>query len=179
MSSSEDRHGLRGPRGAPRRGALLALGTAALTLTLAGCGFQRRQPPSLRFRSIALVGFSPDSPLRAELARQLGAQVQLRADPAQADVVLQVTEDREDTTAVAQTAFAQVREVKLLRRFGFKAMARDGSELLAPAQQELTRNLTYSETAALAKEAEMREIYRAMDVDIADQVLRRLAAVLR
>ena len=159
------------------RRALLALGAASLVL--AGCGFQRRQPPSLRFRSIALVGFSPDSALRAELARQLGEQVQVLDDPTRADVVLQALDDREDTTAVAQTAFAQVREVKLLRSFGFKATARDGSELLVPSQQALTRNLTYSETAALAKEAEMREIYRAMNADIAGQVLRQLAAVLR
>lgn len=151
----------------------------AATLGLAGCGFQRRQPPSLRFRSIALVGFEPDSPLRAELARQLGEQVQLLDNPAQAEVLLQALADREDTTAVAQTAFAQVREVQLLRTFGFKATARDGTELVPPTQQQLARNLTYSETAVLAKEAEAREIYRAMDVDIAGQVLRRLAALLR
>lgn len=149
------------------------------TVALAGCGFQRRQPPSLRFGSIALVGFAPDSPLRVELARQLGAQVQVLDSPAQADVVLQALDDREDTTVVAQTAFAQVREVRLLRSFGFKAAARDGTELVPPTQQQLARNLTYSETAVLAKEAETREIYRAMDIDIAGQVLRRLAALLR
>ncbi len=160
---------------AMRRRCLLS----AATLALAGCGFQRRQPPTLRFRSIALVGFSPDSPLRAELARQLGAQVQLLDNPAQADVVLLALADREDTTAVAQTAFAQVREVQLLRTFGFRASARDGTELVPATQQQLARNMTYSESAVLAKDAEAREIYRAMDVDIANQVLRRLAALLR
>ncbi len=164
------------PLGPSRRRLLAAV---AATATLAGCGFQRRLPPTLRFGSIALVGFAPDSPLRAELARQLGAQVQVLDAPGRADVVLQALDDREDTTAVAQTAFAQVREVQLLRSFGFKATARDGTELVPPTQQQLVRNLTYSETAVLAKEAETREIYRAMNVDIAGQVLRRLAALLR
>ncbi len=152
---------------------------AAAASVLAGCGFQRRQPPELRFRSIALLGFAPDSPLRAELARQLGAQVQVLDNPALAEVVLQALADREDTTAVAQTAFAQVREVQLLRTFGFKATARDGTELVPPNQLQLARNMTYSESAVLAKEAEAREIYRAMDADITAQVLRRLAALLR
>jgi LPS-assembly lipoprotein len=166
-----------------RRGLMLrqrrALVLAMAALPLAGCGFRLRQPPSLRFRSIALVGFAPDAPMRRELNRQLAAQVQVLADPLQAEVVLQVLADREDTTAVAQTAFAQVREVQLLRTFGFKATARDGTELVPPTQQQLARNVTYSETAVLAKEAETREVYRAMDVDIAGQVLRRLAALLR
>ena len=166
------------PKSAPSQRRRHVLGVVAAAL-LAGCGFQRRQPPELRFRSIALAGFSPDSPLRAELARQLGAQVQILDNPALAEVVLQALADREDTTAVAQTAFAQVREVQLLRTFGFKATARDGTELVPPTQQQLARNMTYSETAVLAKEAEAREIYRAMDSDIAAQVLRRLAALLR
>lgn len=174
MWSSEAGRRLRPGR---TRRRLLTLLTA--TLVMAGCGFQRRQPPSLRFRSIVLVGFSPDSPLRAELARQLGEQVQLVDSPERADVVLKALADREDTTAVAQTAFAQVREVQLLRTFGFRATARDGTELVPATQQQLTRNMTFSESAVLAKDAEAREIYRAMDVDIANQVLRRLAAVLR
>jgi LPS-assembly lipoprotein len=43
-----------------QRRSLLMLGTAAL----AGCGFELRQAPKLPFRSLALVGFAPASPLR-------------------------------------------------------------------------------------------------------------------
>jgi LPS-assembly lipoprotein len=37
--------------------------------------------------------------------------------------------------------------------------------------------MSYSETAALAKEDEERQLYRAMQSDIVTQVMRRLASV--
>ena len=50
-----------------RRSALGALGAAAL----AGCGFELRRAPELRFRSIALAGFKPKSTLADELRHQM------------------------------------------------------------------------------------------------------------
>ena len=41
----------------------------------------------------------------------------------------------------------------------------------------LKRELTYTESAALAKEQEEAFLYRAMQSDIVSQVLRRLASV--
>ena len=44
---------------------------AAAAAGLAGCGFQLRQPPQMPFKSIALIGFAPKSPLAAELRSTL------------------------------------------------------------------------------------------------------------
>jgi LPS-assembly lipoprotein len=41
----------------------------------------------------------------------------------------------------------------------------------------LSRDMSYSETAALAKEQEENLLYRAMQSDIVAQVMRRLASV--
>ena len=41
----------------------------------------------------------------------------------------------------------------------------------------LARDLTYNETDALAKQQEADFLYRAMQTDLVDQVMRRLAAV--
>ena len=51
-----------------RRTALAALGGIAL----AGCGFELRRAPELRFSSLALAGFKPKSTLADELRRQIG-----------------------------------------------------------------------------------------------------------
>jgi hypothetical protein len=52
-----------------------------------------------------------------------------------------------------------------------------GKELIPASEILLTRDMTYNESIALAKEHEETLLYRAMETDIASQVLRRLASV--
>ena len=74
-----------------RRVALGLLGVTAL----AGCGFELRRAPELRFRSIALNGFKPRSTLAEELRRQIGMSTTTSVvdNPLQAQVVLDVLTD--------------------------------------------------------------------------------------
>jgi LPS-assembly lipoprotein len=78
---------------------------------------------------------------------------------------------------VASTSAGQVREVQLRVRLRFRVATPSGKLLLAAAELLLTRDMSYSETAALAKMQEEALLYRAMEDDIAAQVLRRLAAI--
>lgn len=155
-----------------RRSLLLA--AAAL---LAGCGFQQRRAPVLAFRSIALAGFAPRSPLADELRRTLATRVQVLDNPMQAEVVLQASTDRREKSVVASTSAAQVREFQLRVKFDFRAHTPAGRELIAPATLLLSRDMSYSEAAALAKEQEEAELYREMQSDVVLQVMRRLSAI--
>lgn len=165
MWSSERRRLLRGT---------LALPSLAV---LAGCGFQMRQPARLAFASIALTGFAPRSPMAEQLRRELARQVRVVQAPAEAEVVLQALEDVRERSVVASTAAAQVRELQLRLRLHFRATTPGGRELIPRAELMLARDLSYRETAALAKAHEEAELVREMQSDIVAQVLRRLAAV--
>jgi LPS-assembly lipoprotein len=162
-----------------RRRALAALAglTGLAAMTTAGCGFQRRAAPVLGFSRIALTGFGARSPLAAELQRSLAERVQIVATPGQAEVVLQALTEQRDKSAVASTTAAQVRELEIRLRFGFRAHTPSGRELVAPVELLLVRNLSYTESATLAKEQEEAELYREMQTDVVNQVLRRLAAI--
>ena len=160
-----------------RRLLLLALAGVGASLTLGACGFDLRQPARVSFGSIALVGFARRSPLADELKRQLQKQVPVLDAPDKADVVLQALDDVREKSVVASTAVAQVRELQLRLRFNFRARTPGGRELIARAELLVSRDLSYSETAALAKEHEEAELYREMQTDIVAQVLRRLASV--
>jgi LPS-assembly lipoprotein len=159
---------------ASRRRLLAAAGAAA---ALGGCGFQLRQPPRLAFASIHFQGFAPRSPLALELRRELAQQVRVLDDAARADVVLQAILDQRERGVVASTTAAQVRELQLRVRFDFRADTPGGRELIPRTELLLTRDLSYRETAALAKEQEENELLRAMQSDIVGQVLRRLASI--
>lgn len=161
-----------------RRGLLLGLAGASLSaVTLAGCGFELRQPARVSFRSIALVGFARRSPLADELKRQLERQVQVLDTPDKAEVVLQALDDVREKSVVASTAAAQVREVQLRLKFNFRVRTAGGRELIPRAELLVTRDMSYSETAALAKEAEEAELFRDLQSDVVAQVMRRLASV--
>jgi LPS-assembly lipoprotein len=156
------------------RRELLALATA----TLAGCGFELRQAPRLPFRSVALIGFAPQSALAPALRQQLAAShVQVVEVPSRAEAVFEALIDSREKSVVASTSAGQVREVQLRVKLRFRVATPAGKLLLAADELLLTRDMSYSETAALAKAQEEALLYRAMEDDIVSQVLRRLAAI--
>lgn len=161
----------------PARRRLLLAAAAGAAALLAGCGFTRRAPPRLGFESIGLVGFAPRSPLADALKRRLAEQVRVADGGERVDVVLEARADARERSIVASTAAAQVREVQLRLRFAFSARTPGGRLLIAPAELLVQRDLSYSETAALAKAHEEAELYREMQADVVQQVLRRLASV--
>ncbi len=158
-----------------RRQALGLIGASAL----AGCGFELRRAPELRFRTLALAGFGPKSPLAEELRTSIDAsQTTVVVDAApKAQVVLEALADAREKSVVASTAFGEVRELQLRSRFHFRLRTPQGRELIPATEILLTRDMSYRESAALAKEQEEAALYRSMQSDIVAQVLRLLASV--
>jgi LPS-assembly lipoprotein len=148
-------------------------------LTLAGCGFELKRPPELSFKTIQLTGFAARSPLATELKASIDASATTRVVEAAKDaqVVLQALGEVREKSVVAQTAANQIREFELRYRFGFRVRTVTGKDLIPDGEILLRRSLTYTESAALAKEQEEAFLYRAMQTDIVSQILRRLASV--
>ncbi|TFY98091.1 LPS assembly lipoprotein LptE [Ramlibacter rhizophilus] len=161
-----------------RRRAVLPLAAAAL---LAGCGFQLRQAPDFAFDSIFLA--IPDSsPLGSELRRNLASIPSVRVLTGaqareQADVVLELSSELRQKVVVAQSASGQVREFQLRSRIVFALRTPQGRQLIAPTELGQQRDISFNESAVLAKEAEENLLYRDMQTDLVQQLLRRLAAV--
>lgn len=144
---------------------------------LSACGFALRRPPALPFNRIALSGFAARSPLADELRRTLSATVQVVEAPSQAEVLLVALLDTREKTVVASTAAGQVREVQLRVKFNFRAQTPGARVLVPTAELLLTRDMSYNETQALAKEQEEARLYGEMQSDVVSQVLRRLSAL--
>ncbi|RYX91878.1 MAG: hypothetical protein EOO28_24070 [Comamonadaceae bacterium] len=165
-----------------QRRTLLAFGAVTATsLALAGCGFQLRKAPDFAFKAL----FSPlaeTSPVGVELKRSLqyGGKVRVITDPRQidqADAILEVVSDVRERSVVGLNASGQVREFQLRLRFNFRLRTPQGKELIPQTEIAQQRDISYSESQALAKEAEEALLYRDMERDIVQQIMRRLAAV--
>ncbi len=158
-----------------RRG-LLMWGTGML---LGGCGFRLRQAPEMAFERLALRGFRYNSPMADALRQQLRGQpaTRLVAAPDAAQAILEALSESIDKSVIPSDTAGLVREIQIRAKLSFRLVTPAGKELLAPAALELSRDMSYNEKDALAKEQEEDLLTRAMLNDIATQVLRRLAAV--
>ena len=157
------------------------LGAGSLALLLVGCGFQLRKPPSFAFESIYLA-LPPMSPLGLELQRALAASgtVTLITDQRQverADLVLELLQELREKVVLGRTSTGAVREYQLRLRLRFRVRNRQGIERIPDTEMLQQRDISYSESAALAKEAEEDLLYRNMQSDLVRQILRRLAAL--
>jgi LPS-assembly lipoprotein len=158
-----------------RRPLLLCSPLVAITTA---CGFKLREWPTMAFRTLAFVGFQPNSPLAASLERELAlASVNVIEPPGRADAVLEALTDARERTVAASTAAGQVRELQLRTRLRFRVATPQGKLLLAPVELLQTRDMSFNETAALGKAQEEQQIFAAMDDDVVGQVMQRLAAV--
>jgi len=152
---------------------LLAI-TAALLLT--ACGFQLRGAANLPFKTIYL-DFAPNSTVGVELRRNIrasGGEVVGQAD--QADVVLKVLADNRDRQVLTLNTNGRVREYALFQRFTFTVTDPKGGVVIPPTAVVLRRVITYDENQELAKQAEEALLYRDMQSDLVQQILRRLSA---
>ena len=150
-------------------------------LALGGCGFQLRGAVQLAFDSI-YVNAGEASLLGNELKRSLESLGTVRVvnDPAQqsgAQAILDFVSEAREKTVVGVTATGQVREFQLRVRLKFRLRTQQGKELIPATELLLQRDISFNESAVLAKEAEEGLMYRDMQSDIVQQLLRRLAAV--
>jgi len=162
-----------------RRTVLTAACATGLASLLSACGFELRRPPEMSFSTMYVNG--GNTALITELRRQLNATTSVRlvpdAEAARAQVILEVLTDQRERVVVGVGTAGQVREFQLRLRFRFRLRNPAGEELIAPVEILQQRDISYSETIALAKETEEQLLYRDMQNELVQQLLRRLASV--
>ena len=158
---------------------LLRFNLAALgTVALAGCGFHLRASQTFPFSSLAIMP-NPGGPLTIELRRSFGSAVRVLGpdEPlTQAQIVLDIVQEQPEKTVVGMNSTGQVREFQLRIRLKFKVRTPQGKELVPETEILQQRDITFNESAVLAKEAEAALLYRDMQTDIVQQLMRRLAS---
>ncbi len=69
-----------------------------------------------------------------------------------------------------------MREFRLRYRVNYRVHDGKGGEYVPPSLVQLTRDVTYNDAEILAKEAEEQLLFRDMQSDMVQQVLRRLSS---
>jgi len=152
--------------------ALLACMLAAL---LAACGFHLRGQAQLPFESLHIPG---NNPLVVELKRNVVAASRTRLvdSPGEAQALLGFTEELREKVILSFNQ-GRVSEYQLRYRVGFRVTDAKGARVYLPTSEILlTRDMAYSDAQVLAKETEEALLFRDMQRDMVQQIIRRLVA---
>ncbi|MFZ6752556.1 LPS assembly lipoprotein LptE [Undibacterium sp. Dicai25W] len=150
----------------------------AMLMSLSACGFKLRGPVSFPFHSI-YIGVPETSEFGALLRRQIRAngQTQVTTKSEDAEVIMDVLLDSREKQVLSLNSQGRVREYNLLYNFSFRLRNASGKEYLEPVKIQLKRTITFNESVVLAKESEEAALYRDMQNDLVQQVMRRLSVV--
>lgn len=155
-----------------RRASRLAAG-AMLCMALAACGFHLRGTAALPFDSIYVSG-SPAFVSQITRAVRAGSQARVATNPKDAQVTLQILAESRERVILSLSAAGRVRELTLRYRVSYRLTDSKGIEYVPATEIILQRNLTYSDADVLGKEQEEALLYRDMQSDAVQQVVRRL-----
>ena len=149
-------------------------------LALAACGFQLRGTAALPFDTLYMV--PPAGPgIALDLKRniQSGTRTTLIDDPKKAEALLEFTQETREKRILSLAANGRVREFQLRYRVGFRVHDGKGGEFVPTSTLQLNRDVTFNDSDVLAKESEEVLLYRDMQFDMVQQIMRRLAAAQR
>ena len=147
--------------------------------SLAGCGFRIRGTAEVPFDTLYLPGATSGIALDLKRYIQAGTNARVVDDPAKADAIMQFTEEARQKEVLSLTGTGKVREFQLRYRVGFRVHDNKGADFVPQSVIQLTRDVTFNDAEILAKEQEEQLLFRDMQTDMVQQILRRLAAAKR
>jgi len=161
-----------------RRLLCIALAT---TLMLSACGFKLRSSilgNNVPFKSI-YIAVPETSPLGIDLRRYIrgSGELEIKQTPAEAEAILEITNEVKSKIILSLNSQGAVREYVLYYYVTIRVRTNKDVVLLEPTTITLKRDISYNDSAALAKEAEEAMLYRDMQSDLVQQILRRLASI--
>jgi len=156
---------------------LLAVLCAAV---LAGCGFQLRGTKSGNLPYKTMVIALPDTAdVRVWLERYINAagSTDIVDDAKTAEATFQQLNDSRQKTILSVNAQGRVREYRLQLNYRFQVVNAKGQTLVPPNEITLSRDITFDDSNVLAKDLEEGLLWRDMNNDLVNQIMRRLSII--
>ena len=149
----------------------------ALALLLSACGFQLRGEAGTGLKSLHVPGGGVAQEIRRTL---VGSPTRVMPNAQGAEAVLRILAEGRDKTVNTITGAGRVYEFQLtlVVRYELTVPGREIA-VITPTEAIARRLVTYSEAAPIAKEAEEQLLFKDMQVELADRILRQVAIARR
>lgn len=164
----------------PSRRRLLLAGGGLTALLVSGCGFRLRGPQALDFATV-YINTPPETELGAQLRRLIATSgtTTVTEDAEQAEARLQILGNDRGREILSLTGAGKVREYQLTQSLRFQLLGQGGKVLIPPTSLLARREYTFDDSQILGKEQEENLLYRDMQNDLVQQLMRRLAVARR
>jgi len=143
---------------------------------VSACGFHLRGSAPVPFNTLYIPDAKTGIALDLKRNIEAGTNAKVIDDPKKADAILELSGESREKIILSLTGTGRVREFRLRYRMGYRVHDGKGGEYVPPSVVLLQRDVTYDDSAILAKEAEEQLLFRDMQSDMVQQVLRRLAS---
>lgn len=146
-------------------------------LLFSGCGFQLRSAANLPFDSLYV-----QAPTGSQFANQFrrvvaaGSATRLVDDPKTADATLVLVQELREKNILSLSGTGRVREFQLRYRMSYRLLDKNSVETLPVSEIVLTRDFSFNDQDTLSKESEEALLFRDMQTDAVQQLVRRLQA---
>jgi LPS-assembly lipoprotein len=150
----------------------------ATALCLAGCGFKLRGPTPMSFSKL-YTNFADGSLVGSDFRRMLRAQdsVEIVAKPEQGELRLMVLQDLREREIVGYSATGRPREYQLRQKLRYRLLDSKADPIGNEVEIVIRRDISTSDALINAKLQEEEQLYREMQGDLVQQLIRRLGAV--
>jgi len=153
-----------------------ALAVLAAAVLMTACGFQLRGSSNLPFDTIYVPGSGGGVALDLKRSIESSSKTRVVDNPKNAQAVFQLIEARQEKEILSLTGAGRVREYRLRYHVRYRVHDAKGRDLVPPTTLNQVRDVTFNDSQVLAKEAEDQLLYRDMQTDMVQQILRQLAA---
>lgn len=157
---------------------LWGVACVALCLVLAACGFKLKGVSPLPFTTI-YTNIAENSAFGASLRRAIVASspsTRFVSQPADAQAKLIELVNNQSLRELSLDAEGRVEEYELNLEFIFQLTDAKGHVILPPTTLRSTRELPYDDHVVQAKQSEISTLFRQMQQNLVDRVVRRLAS---
>lgn len=159
----------------------------ALTLgawAVSSCGFKLRGSFDFIFKSLlilaeqgSVVARSVKSSLDSDNKVQVTLNQVFVEGSSQNEAVLTILSERREKSITALSSSGQITEFQLRFRVVYDVRNSNGKIINPETQIVAQRDFSYNETQALGKQAEEALLYRDLEDDVVQQLLRRLSSI--
>ena len=158
---------------------LRAVFIVLLAAIIAGCGFKLRgSSANLPYKSM-YIALPETADARIWLQRYIRSSgaTEIVYNAKDAEAVFQQVQDSRVKTILTVNTQGRVTEYRLLLNYSFRVVDAKGRELVSANEISLSRDITYSDSDVLAKDLEEGLLWRDMNNDLVNQIIRRLSII--
>jgi len=149
-----------------------------LSASLSACLFTARQKAFIPYKAVAVTG-KPSPTLLGQVQLDILTYIDVKVaiSPNDADLIVEILDDGPNSAIASYGATGQISAYDLNDVVVFRALDKDGQEVIAPTEIFAVRNMSYSPHTVLSSDIQQVKMIEDMRKELAMQITMHLMSL--